>query len=105
MDIGSHRHWKLAAGVSLGLIALACAARGQTTGQSIPPPRTTLNQPAASLSKPPLSGGVGQVVATSARLDAARPPFAEPAAPAPASLRTRIKDVASIEGIRDNQLI
>ena len=89
----------------LGLAALVCAVRAQTSGQSTPPLRTTLNQPAATaLPAPHLSAAQGQVVATSAHLDAARLPFAEPS-PAPASLRTRIKDVASIEGIRDNQLI
>ena len=51
--------------------AVAGPVQAQTTGQSTPPPRTTLNQPVL----PSLSGVPEQVVATSAHLDAARLPF------------------------------
>jgi len=64
-----------------------------------------LNQSSASLPASSRPIAAGQAVATSAYLDSARAPFTGPAAVVPVSLRTRIKDVASIEGIRDNQLI
>jgi len=118
MDSRLHARLKQIASFNVGLFAslLLCLSTplsraqtqlpGPTAGQSEPPPRTTLIQSLPT--RPPASrqsGVSGQVVATSAHLDSARPPFAEPNTVVPASLRARIKDVASIEGIRDNQLI
>ena len=65
-----------------------------------------MNQPSPD-SRPvsPASNLPDQAVAASAYLNSARTPFTGSARTTPASLRTRIKDVTSIEGIRDNQLI
>ena len=62
----------------------------QRAGQAAPPPRVTLNPPAT-----PKSLGTKPVVS--------HPAFGDTVVPA--SQLARIKDVASIEGIRDNQLI
>jgi hypothetical protein len=100
----------LAASYAIGIFVSVCPASAQTTGQAKPPPRVTLNQPVTPRSvkaghtaiTPAVSG---QAIANAARADTARPSFTDASFPAPVSQRTRIKDVASIEGIRDNQLI
>ena len=67
-------------------------AMAQTTGQSNPPSHVLLNSPASTKTVALASTPV-------------RPAFADTAPAGPLAQRTRIKDVASIEGIRDNQLI
>jgi flagellar P-ring protein precursor FlgI len=76
----------------------------QTAGQATPPPRVSLAAPTPS----PIKRIAPSLPATETALlspstDTVRPP-ASPSSE-PAAQRTRIKDVASIEGIRDNQLI
>lgn len=83
----------------LGPLAPEC--RAQATGQANPPARVTETQPARRVAPPavlPVSGP-----RTGAIPESGRPAYSDAAGP-PAQ-RTRIKDVASIEGIRDNQLI
>ena len=82
---------KVAALVSALAISAALAA-AQTSGQSNPPLRVPLS-PQASTKTVALATAPG------------RPGFADSAPAGPRAQRTRIKDVASIEGIRDNQLI
>ena len=78
--------------VLAALAISATLASAQTAGQSDPPPRVPLNPPAST-----------KTVALASA--AGRPVFADSAPAGPLAQRTRIKDVASIEGIRDNQLI
>ena len=79
-----------AAILSVALAFFAAFAMAQTTGQANPPLRVPLDPPASA-----------KTVALAAAPP--RPAFVDSAAPL--AQRTRIKDVASIEGIRDNQLI
>jgi len=81
-------------GATLGAaVAISVAvAAAQTAGQANPPLRVPLNPPASA-----------KTVALAAA--PMRPALADSAPAGPLAQRTRIKDVASIEGIRDNQLI
>jgi len=92
--------------------ALSCA---QTTGQATPPPRVTLNNPVegkAAVSRIGKSetskfrtNAALETSTNTTGIDSVRPPYHDAASAGVVSQRTRIKDVASIEGIRDNQLI
>jgi flagellar P-ring protein precursor FlgI len=77
----------------------------QTTGQSVPPQRVTLNAPAEKAKPRASNQNRGSLETAANGVDAMRPPYGESPLPGPVAQRTRIKDVASIEGIRDNQLI
>lgn len=88
--------------VILWVLAMAVAVDAQTTGQANPPARVTVApsagiRPAASPSPPAASASLAS--------NTVRPGYGEAVSPESAAQRTRIKDVASIEGIRDNQLI
>jgi flagellar P-ring protein precursor FlgI len=86
------RSFRKAALLGVALAISSVFAVSQTTGQANPPSRVSLNPPAAAKT-------VAMASAPS------RPAFADAAPAGPLAQRTRIKDVASIEGIRDNQLI
>ncbi len=81
----------------LALVLAAVPLQAQTSGSADPPARVTLTPPGPATSA---SAGVSTPVA-----DASRPAYGDGADGGAAAQRTRIKDVASIEGIRDNQLI
>jgi len=73
--------------------------QAQTAGQANPPARITLAPPAVAKPASPAPAAIASVS------DASRPAYGDAVSGAQAAQRTRIKDVASIEGIRDNQLI
>jgi flagellar P-ring protein precursor FlgI len=77
--------WRISFLVALASVTLPVLDHAQTAGQSKPSQGVSRNAPAA----PP----------------EARPSYADASSPSAAALWTRIKDVTSIEGIRDNQLI
>src|SRR5271168_1292530 len=78
---------------AIGIVLVLSVSPGsaQTAGKAAPPPRVMLN--------PALDGKT-----SAANANISRPVYGS-GDPENATLRTRIKDVASIEGIRDNQLI
>jgi len=91
----------------VGLSILAATGNAQTTGQSTPPPRVTLDPASDKAAAARKNASTTEHASETATVDAAgasvRVPYGE--ASGPVAQRTRIKDVASIEGIRDNQLI
>lgn len=91
------------------LMVSACESHGQTTGQANPPTGTVLNQARDERGVTPKAGElVGDALGMrrgTHDLESAHQQDGDTATTTPASQRTRIKDVASIEGIRDNQLI
>lgn len=90
MIVGRRIRYRAGVVVLMSVICMVFG-RAQTTGQATPPERTMLN--------PALEG---KTIAAKAALG--RPAYADSATDA-TLLLTRVKDVASIEGIRDNQLI
>jgi flagellar P-ring protein precursor FlgI len=95
----------LSAAILVVALAISLAVgRAQISGQSNPPQDVLLNSP-----KP--EAGMTRVASNWSRpgveatVDSARPPYGESASAVPMAQWTRIKDVTSIEGIRDNQLI
>ncbi len=87
--------WRESLVLIVASVAAVSPARTQTTGQSTPPPRVTLR------SLPPANPSAAPAI-NAKIVEAARTPFVDTS---PKTQRTRIKDVTSIEGIRDNQLI
>lgn len=89
----------------LALSISFAVGRAQTSGQSNPPQSVLLNPP------PRPAAGMTRVASNWSRsvveaaVDPTRTPYGESASTVPMAQWTRIKDVTSIEGIRDNQLI
>jgi flagellar P-ring protein precursor FlgI len=80
----------------------------QATGQANPPQRVSLNppgRPGVAVAKVAANWSSPVVESLAGAADSARPPYGEGAPAVPVAQWTRIKDVTSIEGIRDNQLI
>lgn len=90
---------------SSALILLGPMSDAQTSGQSVPPPRVTLNAPAEKTRTGASRPNKESVETAANSIDAARPLYGASTSSGSVAQRTRIKDVASIEGIRDNQLI
>ena len=88
------RRW--ASGIVPFAVLSVALGQAQTAGQANPPQRVTLNPTGDS------RAGAGNAAAAAG---ATRPLYRDSAAPDPMAQWTRIKDVTSIEGIRDNQLI
>jgi flagellar P-ring protein precursor FlgI len=77
--------------------------RAQTSGQSNPPQSVLLNPPLRPEAAVARVASNWSRSVVEAAVDPVRPPYGESAVPM--AQWTRIKDVTSIEGIRDNQLI
>jgi flagellar P-ring protein FlgI len=88
----SKRLWICVAGIGLAMVVFLRLGDAQATGQASPPERVTLNSDPAGVRK---AAGAGS----------SRTPYGDAVETAPVAQLTRVKDVASIEGIRDNQLI
>jgi len=96
--------WFRAAGIGLAMALSANLGNAQATGQAFPPPRVTLNSPQEGYA------GASQAIPAkagprTAGAGSGRSLYSDAAAASPEAQLTRVKDVASIEGIRDNQLI
>ncbi len=83
---------------------IGSAAFGQAAGQSNPPPRLSMVTP-VSRESASLPAALNFESQPPSLPELPRSEYGDDSGPLPTAQRTRIKDVASIEGIRDNQLI
>jgi flagellar P-ring protein FlgI len=105
--------WIQTAIICQAVAIIVVSGTAQTTGQSNPPPGVTLNASQednvgairARAGKTGATTKVGDAEPRVVGADSRRLTLSDAAPAAPIAQLTRIKDVASIEGIRDNQLI